>query len=96
MDPLFLNPKTTLELQVLYMIVISKNSGHYLSFVGHLKIGFSVLQWWKSIVGFIPSSIDIAKNEKILQLCKNAHVQSAKKYTSRCPTKMFDPSKNRY
>ena len=42
------------------------------------------------------SSMDIAQNKKILQLGKNAHVQSAKKPTSRCPTKMFDPSKDRY
>ena len=41
------------------------------------------------------SSIGIAQNEKILQLGKNAHVQSAKKPISRCPTKMFDPSKDR-
>ena len=44
----------------------------------------------------MPSSMDIAQNKKILRLGKNAQVQSAKKTTFTCPTKLFDPSKDRY
>ena len=51
MSPLFVNPITTLELKVLYnIIVFSKNLGHYLFFegsnifVGILEVGFLALQ----------------------------------------------------
>ena len=47
LGPKFVQPTTTLELKVLYnIIVFSKNLGQYLSFegsnifVGHLKVGF--------------------------------------------------------
>ena len=73
MGPKFVQPTTTLELKVLYnIIVFSKNLGQYLSFEGSnifveiLEVGFLALQTKKSIFAFIPKSKDIAQNEEIL------------------------------
>ena len=67
------------------MIVFSKNLGQDLSFEGSnifvrvFEIDFLGGQTKKSIFAFIPRSTDIAENEEILLLGKNAHVWSSKK-----------------
>ena len=95
-------PLTTLELKVLYnIIVFSKYLGKELSFEGSnifvrvLEVGVLALWIKKSIFAFIPRSTDNAYNEEILSHGKNAHVWSSKKSTTRCPTTMFNPSKER-
>ena len=73
LGPLFVNPITTLELKVLYnIIVFSKNSDQYLFFEGSIifieiiEMDSLALRKIKPIFGFILSSIDISKNEEIL------------------------------